>query len=94
LEQNYFIWHEKKKGNLKHVIGKVKKKVNLRVLWVSPYVSKGVPQSCLDPCVSNSMFCIYMLEYDVYLNRQIHQKACKQFFQLAYDYKLKAIKGS
>jgi Iap family predicted aminopeptidase len=28
---------------------KVKKKVNLRVLGMSPYVLKGVPQLCLDP---------------------------------------------
>jgi hypothetical protein len=34
---------------LKHVI--VKKKVNLKVLGMSAYVSKGVPQSCLDPFV-------------------------------------------
>ncbi len=27
---------------------KVKKKVNLGILGVSPYVSKGVPQSCVD----------------------------------------------
>jgi hypothetical protein len=38
----------RKKGNLKYVIGKMKKKVNLIILGVSPYVSKGVPQSCLD----------------------------------------------
>jgi len=30
-------------------MGKVKKKVNSRVLGMSPYVSNGVPQSCLDP---------------------------------------------
>jgi hypothetical protein len=29
-------------------MGKVKKKVNLGVLGVSPYVSKGVPWSCLN----------------------------------------------
>jgi hypothetical protein len=29
-------------------MGKVKKKVNLKVLRVNPYVSKGVPQLCLD----------------------------------------------
>ncbi len=30
-------------------MGKMKKKVNLGVLGVSLYVSKGLPQSCLDP---------------------------------------------
>ncbi len=29
-------------------MGKVNKKVNLGVLEVNPYVSKGVPKSCLD----------------------------------------------
>jgi hypothetical protein len=40
---------KKKKWNVRHFMGNVKKKVNLRVLRVSPYVSKGVFQSCLDP---------------------------------------------
>jgi len=48
LGQNYFIWHEKTGWNVKHVMGKMKKKVNLGILGVSIYVSKGVPQSCLD----------------------------------------------
>jgi hypothetical protein len=49
LEQNYFIWHKKKRWNVRHVMRKMKKKVNLGVLGVSLYVSKGVPWSCLDP---------------------------------------------
>jgi hypothetical protein len=50
-----YIWNKiilfdvKKKGNLRHVIRKVKKKMNLKILKVNLYVSKGVPQSCLDP---------------------------------------------
>ncbi len=35
-------------GNLRQVIGKLKKHVNLKVLRMNPYVSKGVPQSCLN----------------------------------------------
>jgi hypothetical protein len=49
LEQNYFIGHEKKRWNVRHIIGKVKKKVNLGVLEVSSYISKRAPQSCLHP---------------------------------------------
>jgi len=45
----------KKWGNLWHAIRKMKKKVNLRVLRMNPYVSKGVPQSCLDPFVPFQM---------------------------------------
>jgi hypothetical protein len=30
-------------------MGKMKKKVNFGVLRISPYVSNGVSQSCLDP---------------------------------------------
>jgi hypothetical protein len=35
-------------GYLKRIIGKVKKKVNLKVHKMKPYVSKWVPQSCLN----------------------------------------------
>jgi len=57
----YKIWNKiisfdmKKRGNLRHVIGKVKKKLNLRILRVNPYVSKRVLQSCLDPFVPFQM---------------------------------------
>jgi hypothetical protein len=34
LEQDYFIWHEKNRGNLREVIGKWKKKVKYGIcLW-------------------------------------------------------------
>ncbi len=49
IRAKLFHLTRKKKGNLKQVIRKMKKNVNLKVLGVSPYVSKGVPQSCLDP---------------------------------------------
>ncbi len=49
MDQIYFTWHEEKKGNLRHVICFMKKKVNFGVLGLSPYVSNGVPQSYLDP---------------------------------------------
>ncbi len=48
------IWNKiisfdmKKMWNLRQVIGKVKKIVNLKLLKMNPYVSKGVPQSCLN----------------------------------------------
>ncbi len=42
------IFYMKKRGNLRQIIRKMKKKVNLKVFRVSPYVSKGVPQSCFD----------------------------------------------
>ncbi len=38
------------------LMGKMKKKVNLEVLKVSPYVLKEVPQLCLDPTPSSSLF--------------------------------------
>jgi hypothetical protein len=38
----------KKMGNLKQVIGKVKKTMNLKVLRMNLYVSKVIPQSCLN----------------------------------------------
>jgi hypothetical protein len=42
-------------------MGKVKKKVNLGVLGMSPYISKGVPQSCLDPTYGcQKMFMIFL----------------------------------
>jgi hypothetical protein len=41
------IWHHKNEGNLRQVIGKVKKKVNFESLRMSP--SKKVPQTCFDP---------------------------------------------
>jgi hypothetical protein len=44
-----FDTRKQKKGNLKHIISFMKKKVNLGVLGMSPYVSNGVPQPCLDP---------------------------------------------
>jgi hypothetical protein len=43
----------KKIKNLKHVIGFMKKKVNLGILRVSPYVLNGIPQSCLDLLVKH-----------------------------------------
>jgi hypothetical protein len=39
----FFTWE--KRGNLRQIVRKMKKKVNLKVFRVSPYVSKGVPQS-------------------------------------------------
>jgi hypothetical protein len=39
----------KKTTKLKICHWKNEKKVNLVILEVNPYVSKGVPQSCLDP---------------------------------------------
>jgi hypothetical protein len=60
----YRIWNKiisfymRKKGNIRQIIEKMKKKVNLKVLGASPYVSKGVPQSWLDP---NNF-----LNYDIY----------------------------
>jgi hypothetical protein len=36
-------------GNLRQVIGFMKKKVNLGVLRMNPYVSNRVPRPCLDP---------------------------------------------
>jgi hypothetical protein len=50
--------NEKNKGNLRQVIRKLKKMVNLRVLRVNPYVSKGVPQSCLNPNTLSFFFTI------------------------------------
>jgi len=53
----YKIWSKfisfemREKINLKHIIGYMKKKVNLGVLKVSPYVSNEVPQPYLDPFV-------------------------------------------
>jgi len=44
-----FIWYEKKRWNVRHVMGKVKKKVNLGLLKAILYVLNGVPHSCLDP---------------------------------------------
>ncbi len=43
MEQNYFIWHEKKRWNVRHVMGKVKKKVNLGVLRMDSQDLKGYP---------------------------------------------------
>ncbi len=40
------------------MLGKLKKMVNLKVLRVSPYVSNGVPQSCLDPNTLSFFFTI------------------------------------
>jgi hypothetical protein len=52
----YKIWHKfisfdmrKKKGNLRQVIGFMKKKMTLGVLGVSPSISNGVAQPYLDP---------------------------------------------
>ncbi len=46
----------KKSGNLKSVIGKVNKKVNLRVLGVSPWCSKGGIPIMLGPiCITISI---------------------------------------
>jgi hypothetical protein len=47
----FISFEKKKKINLKHIIGYMKKKVNLGVLRVSPYVSNEVPQPYLDPFV-------------------------------------------
>lgn len=42
----------RKKGNLKQIIIKMNKKVNLRVPRVNPQCSKGgVPQPCFDPII-------------------------------------------
>jgi len=38
----------KKMGYLKRIIGKRKKTLNLKVLKMNPYVSKRIPQSCLN----------------------------------------------
>jgi hypothetical protein len=62
----YKIWNKiisfdmrKKRENVRHVIGKVKKKVNLKVLAVSPKGSNVVPQSCLDlNMISRVKYCI------------------------------------
>jgi hypothetical protein len=51
----YRIWSKflsfdmKKNGNLRWVIGFMKKNVNLGVLRMIPYVPNGVPQLYLDP---------------------------------------------
>ncbi len=49
MEQNYSIWHEKIEWNVRHVMVKMKKKVNLGVFGVDSQDLKGVHQSCLDP---------------------------------------------
>jgi len=68
LEQKYFIWHEKKKWNIRRVMGKVKKKMNLEVLKVSPYVSKGVPWSCLDPLICQKLTIFQSQDSKAYIN--------------------------
>jgi hypothetical protein len=42
LEQNYFIWHEKKGRNVRQVMRQVKKKVNLGILRVDSQ-DLGIP---------------------------------------------------
>jgi len=55
LDQIYFIWHEKKEGTLRKVIGFMKKKMNLGVLRLNHYVSNGIPQPYLDPKLKYNM---------------------------------------
>jgi len=54
-----FHWTWGKKGNLRQIIRKVNKKVNLKVLGVSPYVSKGVP--------NHAWTLIIFFNYGIYL---------------------------
>jgi hypothetical protein len=77
LEQNYFISHEKKEGNLKHVIHFMKKKVKLGVLGVSPFVSNGVPQPYLDT------FCFFHCGHAIAKLLIVHSKCV---FCLTYLY--------
>jgi hypothetical protein len=52
IRAKLFHLTRKKRENLKQVIRKMKKKVNLKVLRVNPYISKGVPHKpCCALCV-------------------------------------------
>ncbi len=42
-------------------------KVNLGVLGMSHYVSKGVPQSCLDPIANSNPWCLDLNEVGIRL---------------------------
>jgi hypothetical protein len=48
-------------GNVRQVIGFMKKKMNLGFLRVNPFVSKGVPQPCLDP--NDDIFTLLMSDF-------------------------------
>ncbi len=51
--KNYFIWHETKGWNVRHVMGKVKKKVNLKVFGVDFQDLKGGNPIMLGPNSQN-----------------------------------------
>jgi hypothetical protein len=44
----FYLTH-KKRWNVRQVMGKMKKKMNLGVLGVNPYCSNVAPRSCLNP---------------------------------------------
>jgi len=68
---NKIISFDMKKGqNVRHVMGKVKKKVNLGVLGMNPYVSKGVPKSCLDKYNGQLEQCLHMTRFFLWLHNE------------------------
>ncbi len=47
MDQDYFIWHEKKKGNLRKVIRKMKKKLKYGIcLWRKDLVIEIANGAC------------------------------------------------
>jgi len=51
-------------------MGKVKKKMNLGVLGVNPYASKGVPKSCLNKYNEQLGQCLHMTRFLLWLHNE------------------------
>jgi len=51
-------------------MGKVKKKVNLGVLGMNPYVSKGAPKSCLNKYNEQLGQCLHMTRFLLWLHNE------------------------